>query len=116
MERVGSVSTVTSGAEPLRPPAPPSLYSPIDAIQRCSSVRGTDEHCSQAGLVLTPNSAANMAFGRLPFNAAISRCIETDNHLGNDNKCLKGGASGTNTSKHRNSLAEDIGTGIEGGK
>ncbi len=116
-EREGSASAVASGAEPLNPPAPPSLYSSIDAIQCCSTVRDTDEHCSQTGLVLTPNSAANMAFGRLPYNAAICRRTETNDRLGNYHKSLKGGASGTNTSKHRNSLAEDkIGTGIEGGK
>ncbi len=115
MARKGSGFAVASGAESLTPPAPPSLYSSIDNIRCCSPIRDTDENCSQAGLVLTPNSAANMAFGRLSFNAAMSRCTETNDHLGNSLKNLKG-PSGSNISKHINSLAENnVGAGLRGG-
>ncbi len=116
MAHKGPGFAVASGAESLTPPAPPSLYSSIDNIQCCSPIRDTDENSSQVGLVLTPNSAANIAFGRLSFNAAMSRCTETNDYLGNSLKNLKG-PSGSNTSKPISSLAENkVGTGLRGGK
>ncbi len=80
----GSGFSVTSGAESLTPPAPPSLYSSEDNMRCRSPTCDTYEtSSSQTALVLTPNSAANMAFGRLSFNEAKSRCTATNENLGN---------------------------------